>query len=272
MSNAAKKARTCEAALWTIAQRCMSEVMRSARGAAKGNAGSLHDMRIALTRLQTAIRFFEPAIDHRRWGALRREAAWLAGRSGPARDMDVALRHGNPPDPGAMEQWQRERSRQYERLRRALASGRFKKLATMLTQLPKPATNDDRSPSFDAFSTRRLEQWRSKLADKGRSVDCLSARKRHKLRLRAKRLKYALEWSPALIRRADGKELQRQAKRAQDVLGRLNDVSMHKARARSLGIAPLPFHRRQVKTQRRLLRSAKDALKSLRRLRLKVQR
>lgn len=273
MRNAPGKAKTCEAVLWTITRRCMDEVARSARGAAKGNADSLHDMRIALTRLRTAIRFFKPAIRYRRWRALGRDAAWLAGRSGPARDTDVALQHGDPSDSGLTRQWQRERARQYGSLRRALASRRYKRLTAKLARLPKPAVTDDPSPAFDAFSVRRLEEWRSMLADEGRHVDRLSARKRHKLRLRAKRLKYAMEWySPASNRRAEKhlKELRRQTKRAQDALGKLNDVSVHKARARSLGIDPLPFHR-WGKSRRRLLDSANDALKTLRQLRLKVR-
>lgn len=258
----------CEASLQAIARLCMTDVRYSARKVSQGDADALHDMRIALTRLRTAIRFFKPVIVYKRWKALRRDASWLVSRSSMARDIDVALRHCNRTVDTARK-WRQQRQRQYNGLKRVLRSKRYRRFVAALTRVAVPAVSKGRSPLPKAFTARRLEEWKSRLIVKGQHLDRLSVRKLHKLRLRAKRLKYALEWSlPMLENRAVAKKQLLQAKRIQDALGKLNDANMHNARAGSLDIKPLPFFARHGRrnSQRRLLGSAKDALKELQRL------
>jgi CHAD domain-containing protein len=105
---------------------------------------------------------------------------------------------------------------------------------------------------------------------RGRKLDRLGEKKRHRLRLRAKRYRYALEWSLPLLStpRALTREEIRQAKAIQDALGPLNDSVTHQAQAKALKIDPLPAMVRlgREKPQTRRLKAAGRAVRKLARL------
>jgi CHAD domain-containing protein len=266
---------TCEAALQAVARGCLKDLKHHARAAAGGNADALHRMRIALTRLRTAIRFFATAVDRAGWKALRQQASWLGRQSGVARDIDVALQHRNRATGRNAVRWRKQRDRRYKDLRRALRSARYRRFIDGLTRKTRHAdhgcrTDDQDQPSLKSFSASRLERWRRKLLTKGRKLDRLGTRKRHRLRLRAKRFKYALEWSlPVLGKKREVLRKQiEQAKLIQSALGRLNDATAHQAQAKTLRIDPLPSMTQlgRQKSQRRLVKTASAALEKLRRL------
>ncbi len=52
---------------------------------------ALHQMRIALTRLRTAISFFSPMVTDSQQTRIRDELKWLNAHLGAARDLDVAI-------------------------------------------------------------------------------------------------------------------------------------------------------------------------------------
>jgi CHAD domain-containing protein len=83
--------------------------------------------------------------------------------------------------------------------------------------------------------TRR---WR-KVRKKGRSLAKLDARSRHKLRIHAKKLRYAVEFFATLF--ANKRAVKRRKKflsaleRLQDGLGDLNDIAVHEQRIAAIG-------------------------------------
>ena len=124
--------------------------------------------------------------------------------------------------------------------------------------------------SVGSFSARRLGRGRRKLVKRRRKLTQLGDGKRHRLRLRAKRFRHALEWSlplqieaPALAR-----EQIKQAKAIQDALGQLNDSHAHQTQARTLKLGPLPAMVRlgRWKPQTRRLKTARRAFSKLSRL------
>lgn len=272
-NHALTRGMTCEAALQAISRGCVEELKRHGRAAAGGDAEALHRIRIALTRLRTAIRFFAPAVDDA-WKVLQRQAAWLSRQSGVVRDIDVALQRQRRKGVPALEAkpWRKQRDRLYQRLARALHSARYRRLIDALSRrsrLPIEGASEagQGRASADRFSARRLARWKGKLLTKGRKLDRLGARKLHRLRMKAKRFRYALEWSLPLLEqeRAVLREQVAQAKRVQNALGRLNDAAMHQAHAEALKIDPLPSMVRlgREKSQHRLLASASRALEEL---------
>ena len=56
-----------------------------------GDAEALHQMRIALTRLRTALSFFSPMVADFRRERVRRELKWSNAHLGAVRDLDVAI-------------------------------------------------------------------------------------------------------------------------------------------------------------------------------------
>ena len=266
----------CESALQIIAGSCLQDLRQYGRAAADGDADALHRLRIALTRLRTAIRFFAPAVDDPAWTGLRRQASWLGRQSGEARDIDVALQRqrGKAVTGASIGPWRDRRRTLSNRLRRTLASAPYQRFIDALTRqshladdAPLPAGR--KKSALSRFSMRQLERWRRKLLAKGRKLDRLGRRKRHRLRIRAKHLRYALEWSlPLQNERSVAHKQIAQAKLIQDALGKLNDACTHKAQAKTLRLAPLPSMLRlgREKSRRRLLKRAHAGLHALHKL------
>jgi CHAD domain-containing protein len=260
----------------TIAQRCKADLNCHIRSAARGDADSLHSIRIALTRLRTAIRFFAPVVDKRDWEDLQEEARWLSRRAGKARDLDVALARHKGATHRTLKRWRAQRERRYDGLRAALRSARYRHLSQELARKCSSARRGRQSSSatrrLEAFSVSRLERWRRKLARDCDKLRRMSEHRRHRLRMRAKRYKYALDWSQAVLkggRTALRKQIE-QAQIIQNTLGKLNDGATHRAQARSLRLTPLPRMARldRSSSRRKLLQATRDALRKLERLRL----
>jgi CHAD domain-containing protein len=267
----------CRTALQLIARSCLADFKRHGRAAGDGDADALHRMRIALTRLRTAIRFFAPAVDDPAWTNLQQQAAWLSRQSGQARDIDVALARQRTKGAAgwSAKPWRDRRDGLYRRLRRTLHSAQYRRFINALERQSHFANGGAFSSGGDQsslrrFSTRRLARWRDKLLTKARKLDRLGTRKRHKLRIRAKRFRYAMEWAlPHLKEERTGLRKQiAQAKLIQDALGKLNDASTHRAHARALKLDPLPSMLRlgRQKSQQRLLKTARRGFADLRRM------
>jgi len=261
---------SCEAALGAIARNCGAVLKRQAGKAAGGDADAVHRMRIALTRFRTAVRFFAPAVDAVTWKALADEAAWLMRQSGTARDIDVALARDErkPASAALVKDWRNERDRLYGELRQAIASPRYQALIDALET--RSARGEQSEPHLVAFSERRLDRWRRKLIKHGRKLERLGHQKRHALRKRAKRFRYALEWSAPLLALAHPglrKEI-KQTQAIQNALGRTNDAATHELHASALGLEPLPAMVRlgRQKSQKRAMKRANRAFEQLGRL------
>src|SRR5450755_1607456 len=81
----------CDTAFRIIAQRHLKKLSASHEATCKGDPTALHEMRIALTHLRTAILFFSPMVDDSRQPQISDELKWLNGQLGAVRDLDVAI-------------------------------------------------------------------------------------------------------------------------------------------------------------------------------------
>lgn len=213
--------------------------LRAAQPAARrgDDPEAVHEMRVAVRRLRTALRLGAGALPARQIEALGRELAWLASALGEVRDRDVQL---------ANAAWHRRRLAAPARgpidgFRRALRRQRLAALATLrerldstrhtrlLLALERAATAPRRPPTaagaepIAAAGRGAISRAIRKLRKLGDAVDELpQADELHTLRIRAKRLRYALEALQPITGR-DGRRLTRQLVRLQDVLGRFND-------------------------------------------------
>jgi CHAD domain-containing protein len=172
---------------------------------------------------------------------------------------------------GCLRPGRKDRPRLYRQLQRSLRSARYRQFIEALTKRANLPDHDTNEPALAAgFAAQRLERWRRKLIKRGRRLGRLGEAKRHRLRLRAKRYRYALEWSLPLLTKPPAltREEIRQAKVIQDALGPLNDSFTHQAQAKALKIDPLPAMVRlgREKPQARRLRTAGRAVRKLARL------
>lgn len=81
----------CDTAFRIIARRHLDAVLAQHDGTCRGDPDALHQIRIALTHLRTAIRFFSPMVDDTLRPNVWAELKWLNSQLGMVRDLDVAI-------------------------------------------------------------------------------------------------------------------------------------------------------------------------------------
>jgi CHAD domain-containing protein len=132
----------------------------------------------------------------------------------------------------------------------------------------------DKPPEpLHVYGERELNRWCKRLIRKGRHIETLGASRRHRLRIRAKRLRYMLEALTDIgTIRGDEKyrRLHRSARRLQSALGDLRDLDRFSGLAAAVSAADdseqgkrrPPGYRRN---KEKLLRSAIEAYRSFKR-------
>ena len=210
---------------------------------------ALHQMRVATRRMRAAFDMFTEVLPVRA-GRLHDELGWLAALLGEVRDLDIQI--------GRFEDWTEEMSGELrealdeladllvaERVRaravllEALDSKRYERLVSgltaMLGQGPSSRSLAARAPAVTAVPS--LIGARHKAARKAsrRATRTGVATDYHRLRIRCKRLRYALEFASGLY---DG-ELRgfvRQMTRLQDTLGAMQDAQVASARLQAIAL------------------------------------
>jgi CHAD domain-containing protein len=81
----------CDTAFRVVARSCLWDLTANQQAAYKGEPEAVHRMRIALTRLRTAISFFSPMVADLQRTRIRSELKWLQAHLGAVRDLDVAI-------------------------------------------------------------------------------------------------------------------------------------------------------------------------------------
>ncbi|WP_439403017.1 CHAD domain-containing protein [Bradyrhizobium sp. DASA03068] len=272
----------CDTAFRIIARRHLDAVMAQHDGTCRGDPDALHQIRIALTHLRTAIRFFSPMVDDALRPDVWAELKWLNGQLGMVRDLDVAIERivaesGTELAVVAeLQRWDEKRAESHRLLARALQSARYRRLVEQTstwietgpwsTRRSKDAIRLRRRTLAD-HATERLTEWETTLLKKARKLKKLDVEKRHKLRLLNKRMTYSVESLADLF--ADGaakqKSILKQLRKAQRSLGQLNDDARGQALAASLNGAGLEASNRFLdrKREKKLLRKASEAYRKL---------
>jgi len=198
---------------------------------------SLHQMRVATRRMRAALSLFETVLPARA-GRVHDELGWLAGVLGAVRDLDIQL--------GNLDAWTEElpgvhrqaldelgdlllghRESARAALLEALDSRRYERLVAALTSML------DQGPIRRASVVRvgALEALPELIGGRHREAEKAVRRAHrtgvvedfHRLRIRCKRLRYAIEFTGDLYG-ADVKRYARQVASLQDELGLIQDA------------------------------------------------
>ena len=233
---------TVEAALQEIGRACLAHLLHNEAAALAMQPEGVHQMRVAVRRIRSAVSAFRkllPAADRHR---ISEELGWLVDILGGARNIDVfatelllpiraVLVHEAGVDDLAAA-LDRERSAAYQRVERAILSERY--AAGMLRVShwfeargwrdgPGRRSTLLTSPIGDLAPRLLDRRWRE-VRKRGKRFDRLTAPRRHKLRIAAKKLRYALELLGSLFDQDDLQDFVKRLKRLQDDLGYANDV------------------------------------------------
>lgn len=226
-------------AFGAVFDECLAHLSRNAVGLAEGGAElraeQVHQTRIAIRRLRSALRAF------RGWVAeppaeLVDGLRALFAELGKARDSDVLgsgvaaeLRQaGAPPlalraEDDATDLAALIRSDDVQHLLLAWITWR-----TGLQPLAEP------QHSLKRLARRRLRRWHQDLVQASRRFDQLEPTAVHTLRKHAKRQRYALEFFAPLLPRKDAARHLQALATAQEVLGEINDLVVARNRYQAL--------------------------------------
>jgi triphosphatase len=240
----------------TVASLCIHHFAANERVfLATGMPEALHQMRVAIRRLRSLMSFFDDMLPAEEIGPLRVEIGRLFKSLGTARDLDVllaALRtdEGLHASASILAQIQQERDAAYERLMALLRSQPF--CLTMLDLLNfvecgswmKAARKTRGTEKLSSHAALILKRQRKKMR-KFNAASHLEAEKRHKLRIQAKKLRYACEFFGDLFNgpkaRHRKRDMSKLTEDLQDALGQLNDrVFMQEKLAQWTGVTHEP--------------------------------
>ncbi|CAN7405624.1 CHAD domain-containing protein [Bradyrhizobium sp. LjRoot220] len=213
----------------------------------------IHQMRVGLRRLRAAISLFSDVLSEARTEKIKSELRWLTSELAPAREIDVfvkerisqAVRDIVPRRAGkAIEtEFAARRAKALERASEAVGSARCRALLVdvleWIEERHRGGRKDTTTP-IGTFAAEILRRRVKKLLKQGRDLGKLSARERHRFRIRVKKVRYAVEFFESLFPgKREHKQiarLSRHLKNIQDALGSLNDFAAHRKMAAEVAL------------------------------------
>lgn len=204
----------------------------------------IHQMRVALRRLRSALPLFSSAIPRESYATIADELKWIAGELGPARNWDVfssqtlpAILEQFPGDKG-LPQLQaaayKAQAAARESARQALLSPRYNRLLLSLGGwLLADGWHDQvgaehrlrlEGPVVD-LARRMLAKHHKTVHRHGSGLAEMPPEERHQVRIAAKKLRYATEFFAALYPKKNSRSYLEAMSALQDELGVLNDAA-----------------------------------------------
>jgi CHAD domain-containing protein len=238
---------------------------------------AVHKFRVAIRRLRSVLRLARPMVDRVWADQLRAELDWLAQALGRVRDLDVLISHLEgevadlPDDHEAGEllltKLRSKRAAAQHELVETLSSDRY---ATLLARVEEAAAEPrwvGDEVSVDELARKDFDRFDRAASKLGRTP---SSELLHRVRIRAKRARYAAEVAEPLVGKPARRFVSR-AKKLQDIAGEHQDAVVAEQTLRGLVRAEpqLTFVAgRLVERQReRSAGARKDFRKALKKLR-----
>jgi triphosphatase len=226
-----------------IATSCVVHMTANEAGCTIGaDAEYLHQMRVAVRRLRTALRLFSDHLDAEKMSVLGEELRWLGGALGTTRDLDVFLDETLPPvlaawpdRPGLLrlrETIVAQREVAMATSRAAIRSARYQRLlldiGAWLVAMTRPTLQPHTVIGLAEFAREVLKRQRKQLIQRAHRLLQLSAEERHRVRISGKRLRYAAEFLTSLFPEKRCRAYIDELANLQSILGVLNDAATTK--------------------------------------------
>jgi inorganic triphosphatase YgiF len=229
---------------------CLRHVAANQAAVRRGDPEGIHQMRVGTRRLRAAFSLFKNMLRGSDFRHLKGELAWLSEQLGPARDYDVfvsktidrfrSCHHVGQEFEVLEHDLDRRRRAGFATARAGVESERFRRLVldTALWLFDGGWLSDAdalegllREQPVTPFATHELARRTRKIAKLVRKLATLDARRRHRLRIAVKKVRYAREFFQSLNPDHSGKKTARRIdgalKNLQNALGSLNDIQVH---------------------------------------------
>ncbi len=240
-----KSSATADDAIYVVVSACRDHWQRNLAAAVDGrDPEGLHQARVGLRRLRSALAAFKKFISAPQRSALNQEAKWLLAQLCPARDLDVLigdlaapLAGGLSADAGLAQLMRAARLAQtkaHGAAAKALEGARALRFVSRLDawlsgrgwRTGKDASDDGLNlPAADfarRLLNRRLRNIRADYSD----LHAATVEERHELRLDVKKARYALEFFQVLLPAKRVARVNGLLKALQENLGHLNDIEV----------------------------------------------
>jgi inorganic triphosphatase YgiF len=279
---------TGEAVLRLVGRACLDHLLSNEPPARAGDPEGIHQMRVAVRRLRAILSAFGPMLpdEQRRW--VSRELRWFADMLGEARNLDVFTADLIAPARDALpfaselerlaQAAERRRKTAQAAVAKAISSTRYTGALLALLRwfdggdwhlAAAPALHEP----IETLAPVLLDRCRAKAEKRAKHFSHQSAKKRHKLRIALKKLRYAAELFAPLYARPETRQFIHRLKKLQDDLGTANDVrvgrdivaSLAGPEQRTTGIAHagkhlIAWHKHRIKKNEPQVREHLDGL------------
>ena len=249
-----KKKDTVEAAFESIVQNCLAQIQGNELGVIKSDdAEPIHQMRVGIRRLRSAIDLVEPLLVFPT--TLETELKWIAGKLGTSRDWEVLATStlsgtftNAQAGPDAQAMLNRVKDTARQRRAEAAAAVDSNQYACLIVELTRwfdqaqwrEGMDDERraalSRPVSEFAADALHERHRKLMKRGRHLPDLDATTRHRARIAAKKLRYAMEFFSSLYEKRTLQNYTATLTDLQDDLGWRNDLAVADSLLRDLAV------------------------------------
>ncbi len=223
-----------------IAWECLDHLQRNQPMVLHGdNVEGVHQMRVALRRLRSAIAVFHQIVSKERCIGILNELRWITEILGAARDLDVFITQTLPPmltslphQPGLLhlnEKALASKAQAYAEARAAIHSQRYQRMIlTLGSWLENEHWRQDtsRDPGVINLANSVLEKRFKALRRHGQRLVQMHPEERHATRIAAKKLRYAAEFFAGIYPSNRTRRFIQSLVQLQDVLGALNDIDV----------------------------------------------
>ncbi|USX19526.1 CYTH and CHAD domain-containing protein [Oxalobacteraceae bacterium OTU3REALA1] len=220
-------------ALKTILDNCLQHIQRNEEAVIHGDdPETLHQMRVGLRRLRSALKLFDTAAPCPE--ALAADIAWLGTELGAARDADVLLMstlpriQSNPGGKNGLLELQAlalAAARGYRKTAaKALLSPRYTQLLLSMGVWMQHIATDVPDSPLPKFVHSTMQRLHKQLIKRANRMDDDDADSIHRTRIAAKRARYALEFFHSLYRQKGSRQYLKTLAAIQSELGQHNDL------------------------------------------------
>ncbi|SFO98256.1 Inorganic triphosphatase YgiF, contains CYTH and CHAD domains [Bradyrhizobium sp. Ghvi] len=255
---ALKPALSAREAFSVIAHSTLRQITANADPVRAMDSEGVHQMRVGLRRLRAAISLFKEMLPRASTARIKSELKWLTSELAPAREIDVFLNESIAPVAGQglprrgvraiQKRFSRQRTTAFARARDAIASPRYRRLLIdVIEWIETGRSRSDGGRTIAAYAAEVLDRRIKKAQKQGKHLDDLDPRQRHKLRIKVKKIRYAVDFFESLYADRDQKQLaslSRRLKQIQSALGSLNDFMAHCELATEAALTAPPTNRR----------------------------
>ena len=253
----------------SIGRACLRQIVGNQPAVLKGDPDGVHQMRVGLRRLRAALSLFADILADSQTAAIKSELKWLGGELALARELEVLMKRVVAPlkkrharwdgVPSLSEELAEKREAALARAQDAVKSPRFQALTLEIAAwLETGAWTNPRDDlvrnrgdiPIEVSAAEQLSRRWKKIRKEGKAVPRLDAKRRHKLRIQTKKVRYAAEFFAGLF---PGKRAAKRRKEflpalesLQDALGDLNDIVVHGELIAAMGVRRRRASRKRV--------------------------